>query len=150
MHKLHAELVAELDEEFMNCETEYGFSAATVGTILKRFFNRVVCVERGDSSERHVQADILHAYVEGAEIEDINTGGFGIKSVLIASDVFPSYYRLKEDELPVDEWQWYGILDGNAVVHPDFMTDEEYENCKTAFKGPLYKLEMSKRTRKVK
>jgi hypothetical protein len=71
-------------------------------TVVKNFLEEHICVAKGE--HRHPYADILHAWIEGEDIEVSNDG----KKWSLKANISESYkfdYRIYNPE-PVYEYQW--------------------------------------------
>ena len=86
-------------EEFLNdcllCE-----DLNVIHYAFKQFFDSNICISKG--ANRHPYADVLHAWIEGAEVEFAFKGS-PVWSVYERSNAMQ--YRIKPSE-PVYEWQW--------------------------------------------
>ena len=120
-------------------------SNSGMGKLLNEFFNLNVVIPRG--TNRHPYADVLHEWIEGAEIqqscEDKYIGKISALQVLNAER-----YRIKPSE-PVYEWQWLVKYDMNEdyKITP-FLTEDEIENISDYDRLFILKVEETKRERK--
>lgn len=106
---------------------------------LKKFFESNVCTPNG--TNRHPYADVLHEWIEGAEIEGKPIEGMWM-SLCNASVLHQDEYRIKPLD-PVWEYQFVYIKADNTAELTQFYTDEEAKDCQQ-----WIKLEETKRERK--
>lgn len=106
-----------------------------------------VVIPKGES--RHPYADVLHEWIEGAEIEASNLFGIeGFSYYSTAKDLMHHEYRIKPSE-PVYEWQFEMPINGIAMETSNWYTDEEADDVLGCKIGSGYrKIEETKRVRK--
>jgi hypothetical protein len=82
----------------------HGFTMLDIQAYLNEFFSQNICIPKGE--KRHPYADVLHKWIEGAEIEARNSDNsydwyyHGFDNL---------EYRIKPSE-PTYEWQWCLML----------------------------------------
>lgn len=133
-------------EELLSKEIPDGFGRKCIDiTAVNKFLESNVVIPKG--SNRHPYADVLHEWIEGAEIQvklDGNWSDYRCSRSYI--DTFE--YRIKPKE-PVYEWQWaYQHKDMDffkMVVHPKAYFTDEAEVRKHCNAEKVWKIEETKR-----
>ena len=122
-------------------EIEYSFN---------KFFEQNICIPKGENP--HPCADVLHKWIEGAEMEwhsvdldknkaTINTW-YSVEGGISIRLPFDDYvqYRIKPSE-PIYEWQWYYVTPDKTIrIEENFMAESETAK-------PWVKFEETKRIR---
>jgi hypothetical protein len=108
--------------------------------ILAKFFESNVCIQRGVN--RHPYADVLHEWIEGAEMENRHNGIWNHRYSAIKTFIY-NEYRIKPPE-PVYEWQWHIKINGELFRTESFLTRDEIEKT-THF--PFQTVDNTKRVR---
>jgi hypothetical protein len=103
---------------------------------LNKFFASNVCIPKCEN--RHPDADVLHAQIEGITIQTPTT--HGEKWIDLGFLLHSTRYRIKPKE-PIYEWQW---LEDGIVQNLGFYIENELED----YPNKLYqKIEATKRER---
>jgi len=94
---------------------------------LYEFFESNVVIPKGEN--RHPYADVLHEWIEGAEIE-VNLNGVWSDYMCGREYIDKYVYRIKPPE-PVYEWQWLHMSKTSNEcrgVTTEFFTDTEVDD----------------------
>jgi hypothetical protein len=126
----------------------------SINDIFEEFTRTNVCIPKGEN--RHPYADVLHEWIEGAEIEwhsvdlDKNKVTRGVwyseEGGISIRRPFSEYvqYRIKPSDL-VYEWQYHSEIHGTELF-TNFMTNDEFKNS-TLLHTYWIKIEETKRVR---
>lgn len=133
----------DLHDELTNIETEYGLNPTDTFNILEKFFESNVCIQKGKN--RHPYADVLHEWIEGAEIEGKPAEGIWM-SLCNASTLHQDEYHIKPSE-PIYEWQWYRQVDGKVIDWSETFRTEQETSIRFDKPKEWYKFEETKRAR---
>ena len=112
----------KLYKKVYECISENGkYEMANI--VLDKFFEQNVVTPKGKN--RNPYADVLHEWVEGAEIESKQPSGWWAKEP-DANMFFNVEFRIKPSE-PVYEWQWYRIINGHVEILNQNSFDGEHQ-----------------------
>jgi hypothetical protein len=113
-----------MTKEELLLKTREGFSGYKYLFLsdVNEFFESNVYISKGKS--RHPYADVLHKWLEGAEIEVQSLFGYKHTSVLQSWKVLEGHYRIKPPE-PVPEYQYSIFYAGTKYISEDYKTEEE-------------------------
>ena len=130
----------ELIYEVLSCVNTS--SDVTCEILLNEFFETNVVIPKGEN--RHPYADVLHEWIEGAEIEvhDTTMEFNEFINCRSAEHVMRWEYRIKPKE-PVYEWQWVYIKADSTAGITEFFTEEKAKEC-----HQWIKIEETKRERR--
>ena len=128
-HKLHIELLSSND----------------ISATLDEFFSQNVVIPRGKSP--HPYADVLHEWIEGANIVASEDKKHNHDVSSAKSKLSGSYYLKKciKPSEPVYEWKYSFSTYGHKLTTDNFMTDEEAR--KYQLPSIFSKIEETKRER---
>ena len=103
------------------------FNSNVARSALIEFLNDNAVIPKGEN--RHPYADVLHKWVEGAQMQTSHNGIFANYGISALSN-FPYEYRIKSQE-PVYEWLWVLPSTDNpqAIWATIEQMEEEYEMC---------------------
>lgn len=108
---------------------------------LDKFFSQNACIPKGEN--RNPDADVLHEWIEGAEIEVSPDNWYWDKYPMFNSPMhFQNKYRIKPSD-PVYECMYYDS-DGKT----DWLTEDEYQLMMETEPMECYKALETKRERK--
>lgn len=132
---------AKFVDEFIYLASKNTYRARSLA---EGFFASNLCIPKGEN--RHPYADVLHEWIEGAEIEAEEEVYLEPSYSLLPSAIEylnDSSYRIKPSE-PIFEYQFVYIKADNTAEITQFYTDEESKDC-----CQWIKLQETKRERKL-
>lgn len=133
----------ELYEKAFNFGRKHSCESDVLEGYLDEFFETNVVIPKG--TNRHPYADVLHEWIEGAEV--LRKMGYDEWVSLRSPKWWFDHdeYRIKPSE-PVYEWQWRCIDSDGYVMTLNHMTDSEFNRSRYS-SDYWKKIEETKRVR---